>query len=75
MGTPLALDNVNRRIRGVTKGPWRWRDDGTLRGADGNAIFYPDSRNPFTIRELVNRDADAELIVTAVNEYLERQGG
>lgn len=55
----------------VTQGPWRWADDGSLRGKDGNAIFYPDPRLPRTLRALVNHDADADLIIDAVNHYLE----
>jgi hypothetical protein len=53
----------------VTKRPWRWAADGSLRGADGNAVIFPRLREGYTLRDLVNRDADADFLIRAVNSY------
>jgi hypothetical protein len=60
-----------KRGAGPTRGPWKWAEDGSLRGLLNKAIFYPSPRPGDTIRDLVNRDEDAELIVKAVNYYQE----
>jgi hypothetical protein len=51
----------------ATPGPWKW-DEETIRGKDRNAIFYPHSPR-LTVRELCNRDEDADFIVAARNVF------
>jgi hypothetical protein len=66
MTAPL-IAQLRELCRQGTARPWSWRNDGSLRAKDDNAIFFPHLGEGDTIRDLVNRDADANLIVAAVN--------
>lgn len=48
-----------------TPGPWKWDDDGNLRGKSRNAIFFTLPRTGDRIADLVNHSGDAALISAA----------